>query len=268
MDRQRFPQLLQKIYEAVDELERMFPGRHFTPDGHLVGSLGEALAAYYYGIELFEASAERHDGRCGDRNIQIKATQGNRVPLSSEPEHLLVIKLKRDGTFDEMYNGPGDRVWAFVKDKPKPKNGQYQVSLSLLLRCMREVPERDRLPRIDRRVALSSDWRTHPMPSKHVVIDIEGYFSASEMEVIKRGVIPDDMGDKWFIYWSENKLYFHRSWTGFCVYVLEIEAARTGHMAVRALVNRDADQYSGTSDEEDRSMILSIIEQVMLWQLR
>jgi hypothetical protein len=30
----------------------MFPGRHFTPDGHMVGSFGEALAAHHYGIEL------------------------------------------------------------------------------------------------------------------------------------------------------------------------------------------------------------------------
>jgi hypothetical protein len=30
----------------------MFPGGHFTPDGHMVGSIGEAIAAYHYGIDL------------------------------------------------------------------------------------------------------------------------------------------------------------------------------------------------------------------------
>ena len=45
MDIDRFPQIVATIYELVDELERMFPGRYFTPDGHMVGSLGEALAA-------------------------------------------------------------------------------------------------------------------------------------------------------------------------------------------------------------------------------
>ncbi|MEY3457412.1 MAG: hypothetical protein RL215_569 [Planctomycetota bacterium] len=44
MDLVRFPQLLRDIYAAVDELERMFPGRHFTPDGHMVGSIGEAFS--------------------------------------------------------------------------------------------------------------------------------------------------------------------------------------------------------------------------------
>lgn len=65
MDKTRFPQLLQAIYDAVDELEVMFPGRHFTPDGHLAGSLGEALASYHYGVELSPASAHCHDGKCG-----------------------------------------------------------------------------------------------------------------------------------------------------------------------------------------------------------
>jgi hypothetical protein len=38
------PNLISQLYELVDQLELMFPGRLFTPDGHMVGSLGEALA--------------------------------------------------------------------------------------------------------------------------------------------------------------------------------------------------------------------------------
>ena len=43
-------------------MEKDFPGRHFTLDGHLVGSIGEVMASYYYGIELYAASAVAHDG--------------------------------------------------------------------------------------------------------------------------------------------------------------------------------------------------------------
>ena len=32
-----------KLYELVHELEQIHPGRHFTPDGHMVGSLGELV---------------------------------------------------------------------------------------------------------------------------------------------------------------------------------------------------------------------------------
>jgi len=148
MDTTRFPQILKAIYDAVDELEAMFPGRHFTPDGHLVGSLGEALASHHYGVELFEASAHCHDGVCGDIRVQVKATQGAQIALSSEPEHLLVLRLARDGTFTEEFNGPGHLVWALVSHKPRPKNGQYSVRLSTLRNLMHELPENDRIKRI------------------------------------------------------------------------------------------------------------------------
>jgi hypothetical protein len=35
------PRLAGCPYEIVSELENLFPGRRFTPDGHLVGSPGE-----------------------------------------------------------------------------------------------------------------------------------------------------------------------------------------------------------------------------------
>ncbi|MBW8042608.1 MAG: hypothetical protein FVQ85_21795 [Planctomycetes bacterium] len=39
------PSIVQELYSIVDRLEELFPGRRFTPDGHLVGSIGEVLAA-------------------------------------------------------------------------------------------------------------------------------------------------------------------------------------------------------------------------------
>ena len=132
----------------MDELETMFPGRHFTPDGHMVGSLGEALASYHYGIELAVASAACHDGICDGRQIQIKTTQGNCIALSDPPEHLLVLQLKRDGNFDSVYNGPGERVWALVKDRPPPKNGQYQLSLSKVRELLKGIKKSESLPLI------------------------------------------------------------------------------------------------------------------------
>jgi hypothetical protein len=124
----------------------MFPGRHFTPDGHLVGSLGECLAAYHYELELLPASSPGADAVKQGRNIEIKATQGQRVALRSGPEHLLVLRLEREGGFSEVYNGPGDLVWNEFKGKSKPSNGQYQISLSRLAALMRGVPSELRLP--------------------------------------------------------------------------------------------------------------------------
>ena len=37
------------------ELEKLFPGQHDTPAGHVVESIGKVLAASYYGLEFFLA---------------------------------------------------------------------------------------------------------------------------------------------------------------------------------------------------------------------
>ena len=98
---------VRKKKKKVNALEAMFPGRHFTLDGHLVDSVGEVAAAYHYGIELFPPSTERHDGFVGDRNVQIKITQTENVLIGEEPEYLIVLYLARTGNIYEVYNGPG-----------------------------------------------------------------------------------------------------------------------------------------------------------------
>ncbi|WP_372592134.1 DUF6998 domain-containing protein [Guyparkeria sp.] len=146
MDRARLPELIGDLYRIVGELEEMFPGRHFTPDGHLVGSLGECLAAYHYGLELLRASSPGVDAVKNGLGIEIKATQANRVGLRSGPEHLLVLRLDREGGFSEVYNGPGHVVWREFEGKKKPSNGQFQISLSRLAKLMEGIPSELRLP--------------------------------------------------------------------------------------------------------------------------
>ena len=136
---------IKEIYEISAELERLFPGRHYTPDGHMIGSIGEALAASYYGLELFPASEETHDAKAPDgRLVQIKATQINRISLSSEPRWLLVLRIHRDGTFSEEYNGPGKLAWEHCGKMQK--NGQRPISLAKLRILQVEVPDSVRLP--------------------------------------------------------------------------------------------------------------------------
>ena len=147
MDTEKFPQLISDLYCIVEELEKMFD-RHFTPDGHMVGSLGEALAAYHYGLDLMPASNKGSDAVKDGKRIEIKATQGNRVAFRSEPEYVLVLKLNKDGTFEEVYNGSGNRIWQTVCHKPKPSNGQYQVSLSSLEKLSKEVASGEKVENI------------------------------------------------------------------------------------------------------------------------
>ena len=144
---QELTSIINELYELTTRLEKMYPGRHFTPDGHLVGSIGEVFAAERYGISLFTAGCETHDGKAPDgRLVQIKATQRRSVGIYEEPEYLLVFSIDAEGRLSEVYNGPGKPVWQLFAGKKRPKTGQYQVSLTRLRELNERVLSRDRIP--------------------------------------------------------------------------------------------------------------------------
>ena len=142
---QELKQIIRQLYDLSDKLEQMYPGRHFTPDGHMVGSLGEAVASERYGLELFIASSPVHDGKAPDgRQVQIKTTQGNKIGISENPDFLIVLKMGEDGSFEEVYNGPGVQVWNACG--PIQKTGQRSITLAKLRALNAEVPDGKRIP--------------------------------------------------------------------------------------------------------------------------
>jgi len=155
-DTECLSQAIRDLYAIVDRLgeECADHGRHFSLDGHLLGSIGEIYASECHGISLYTSSKKAHDGWKVDaagrrREIQIKVTQTRAkrkvVPISHRPDYLIVLLVDENGAFEEVYNGPGIKVWDLVKDKPRPANGQYQVTLSKLRALDAEVSEVDRV---------------------------------------------------------------------------------------------------------------------------
>lgn len=122
------PEKVRQMVKIVSELEMDFPGRHFTLDGHLVGSIGEVAAAYYYGIKLYSPSAKTHDGEIGGRKVQIKTTQRGSVLIKYEPEYLIVLYLSAEGEIYEVYNGSGEKAWS-IASKPDA-SGNRRLSIT------------------------------------------------------------------------------------------------------------------------------------------
>ena len=148
IDHNKLQSLVKQLYATVAELQTMFPGRHFTPDGHMIGSLGECLVADAYELTLMPASNKGYDATSREGlQVEIKATQANTVAFRSEPEHAIAVKILPDGTFEEIYNGPGSLIWTQFSDKPLPSNGQHQITLSKLRRLNQTVPPENRIPR-------------------------------------------------------------------------------------------------------------------------
>jgi hypothetical protein len=109
-----------------------------------------------------------------------------------------------------------------------------------------------------------TDWRNEPLPAKRTYVALDRKFSADEMRKIKLGLMPQQQEDKWFLYWDDSRLWMHRSWTGFCLFVVRFEADGDGARMVGAEVNREPEQYSATDDERDAQMISYLIDVLLL----
>ena len=157
--------LLGKLYHIVDRLEELFPGRKFTPDGHLVGSIGEALAAHMFKLRLLPGSSAGHDAVTTDdrrKKVQIKLTQGKSVALRSQPDHLLVLRITRERSVEVIYNGKGCFPWS--RAGKMQKNGQRKISLKRLQAINDCISDEDRLPLIntvDLAQVMINDSQTH-----------------------------------------------------------------------------------------------------------
>ncbi len=138
---------IQELIKIVSDLETVFPGRHFTIDGHLVGSIGEVMAAYYYGIDLYDASTEKHDGVVDGREVQIKITQQDYITISTEPDYLIVLYMNKNGHIYEVYNGPGDIAWASASKADSHNNRHMRVNR--LMNMDADVCQDDRIMAIN-----------------------------------------------------------------------------------------------------------------------
>jgi hypothetical protein len=145
IDWQEVSSLLEALYKASGRLEEVFPGRKFTLDGHLVGSIGEVIAAYMFDLTLVTASTQAHDALTRDgRRVEIKLTQGDSTGIRHPPEHLIVLHRPKGGPVRVSYNGPGLPAWE--QAGKLQSNGQRTISLRKLSEIDSTIPEESRLP--------------------------------------------------------------------------------------------------------------------------
>lgn len=128
--RVRLPAPVAAIYRAVEELSAAYPDRKFTPDGHLVGSIGEVVAAEALGLTLYPGSHPGHDAYDDNGDVQIKMTGGDSVSLYSTCDRLVVLRIVSPEEAEIVYDGPGAPAWEAAGKMQK--NGQRPIRLSKL----------------------------------------------------------------------------------------------------------------------------------------
>ena len=146
--RQEIEKALESIFSGISHLKDSFPSRQFTIDGRLVGDMGEVIAAMAYEIELDEISQPTHDGTISDGGrVQIKATFQDALTFKTVPEYYLGIKISRNGSFEEIYNGPGKPIYDHYSHRKGIGEKLLRFPNSQLKELSATVPSEQRIPK-------------------------------------------------------------------------------------------------------------------------
>ena len=136
---------VQELLEIVSSMQKDYPSKKFTLDGRLVGDIGEILAEQIYDLKLLEGQQRDYDAISNGRLVQIKTTMKNSLTFGNVPDYYLGLRVDEYGNVEEIYNGPGLLVWEIVKNRKRPKNFLYSISVSSLRKQNIKVQEKDRI---------------------------------------------------------------------------------------------------------------------------
>lgn len=112
--------------------------------------------------------------------------------------------------------------------------------------------------------ARRDSWKIKPMPSDCAELTLDGVVSAEHYPLLTHGYIPRSPEDKWFIYFEDNQLHFHRATTGSCIFVLDIRPNDDHYLAPTVRVNRDPAQYRSIDDNYDVEVMAYLIDRYLL----
>lgn len=112
-------------------------------------------------------------------------------------------------------------------------------------------------------IAHRDSWENYPIDRpKRIEIDLR--FTKALHQCLKKGVLPHKMEEKWFVFFEDEWLYFHRSWTGIGIYKAEVIPMEEGFCIKEFWVERNEERYSCVDDEMDRDTLTFLIAECLL----
>ena len=99
-----------------------------------------------------------------------------------------------------------------------------------------------------------------PIPVEKAALGYQKFFRTVDANKIMSGYKPEDMDDRWFIYYEDSWVYFVRSWTGYHIFGFKLAVSPNGSANVIASwANRNIDEYQSKSKENDIQTINDLI---------
>ncbi len=100
--------ILASIFASQKALRALAPEYSWAGLGNLLGDFGELLATDHYKLNKSPSGSGDYDARTADgRSVQIKTNfASSQIGFRGEADLLLVLGIKLDGSWEEIYFGP------------------------------------------------------------------------------------------------------------------------------------------------------------------
>lgn len=107
--------------------------------------------------------------------------------------------------------------------------------------------------------ASKNSWKTTPIQVPYR-IETSISFNQEHFDKITMGSIPESMDDHWFIYYSDYRIYFFRSWTGYQIYQCQIHKIGDDRYEILDfIVERNPKRYGSIDDNHDKALFTDIL---------
>lgn len=112
-------------------------------------------------------------------------------------------------------------------------------------------------------IASRTSWKNLPIDNPKR-IDIHLQFTAEQFTKLTAGLIPEEMEDKWFVFFENNWLFFHRSWTGYGYYKAQIIKKQDFYIINEFWTERNQEKYQNDDDQADIQILTYLIVRGLL----
>lgn len=112
------------------------------------------------------------------------------------------------------------------------------------------------------KIATKDSWSTEPWPEENDITFMKTDIDVSEadMDILRRGHIPDAMEDHWFMYSDDKAIRYYRSWTGMPAFEARYVKTNLGAKITSLKMNRELCQWGVNGDDAGLAFFLYLID--------
>ena len=128
--------IIATIFSAQNALRSLAPEFKWTGLGNLLGDFGEYVAIEHYGLTKADSGSSGFDAINKDgQTIQIKANYSSKsIGIRGEADLLLVIKVKVDGSWEELYFGDFKKALSIANFSAR--DNKHSISITALKKLL------------------------------------------------------------------------------------------------------------------------------------